>query len=180
MITMLRKVSPSTAGFTLIELLVVVAIIGVLATTVLSSLQDSRAAARDARRFQEVRQLQTALELYRNNNNGLYPCHNVSNCSDATAVRVDINSATTDTAFFDAINYSPTFESPSVLAGVSILYRLRGPTATPDRTSYTILVRTERGRVNGAGTQIPAGVTGWCRIDQGLGNGNWSGYPTCF
>jgi prepilin-type N-terminal cleavage/methylation domain-containing protein len=51
-------------GFTLIELLVVVAIIGVLATIVLSSLSNARAQARDARRISEMKNFETALEMY--------------------------------------------------------------------------------------------------------------------
>jgi type II secretion system protein G len=59
-------------GFTLIELLVVVAIIGVLASIVLSSLGEARGRARDARRLNDVRQIQTALEMY-NIDNNRYP-----------------------------------------------------------------------------------------------------------
>jgi len=59
-------------GFTLIELLVVVAIIGMLSSVVLSSLNTARGNARDARRQQDLKQIQTALELYYNVNNS-YP-----------------------------------------------------------------------------------------------------------
>ncbi len=59
-------------GFTLIELLVVVAIISMLASIVLASLSSARAKARDAKRREDMRQLQTALELYYNDN-GRYP-----------------------------------------------------------------------------------------------------------
>jgi type II secretion system protein G len=59
-------------GFTLIELLVVVAIIGVLATIVLSSLSDARARSRDAKRLADIRTIQTALEVY-HLDNGSYP-----------------------------------------------------------------------------------------------------------
>lgn len=52
-------------GFTLIELLVVIAIIGILASVVLSSLNDARASARDTTRIQTIKQVQTALEMYR-------------------------------------------------------------------------------------------------------------------
>lgn len=59
-------------GFTLIELLVVIAIIGFLASIVLVSMGNSRQKARDARRYQDLRQLQLAVELYANNT-GSYP-----------------------------------------------------------------------------------------------------------
>jgi len=59
-------------GFTLIELLVVVAIIGILATIVLSSLSSARERARDATRLSDIRTIQTALELY-NLETGSYP-----------------------------------------------------------------------------------------------------------
>ena len=55
-------------GFTLIELLVVIAIIGILATLAVVALQQARKNARDAKRIADVRQMQTALELYFNDN----------------------------------------------------------------------------------------------------------------
>jgi len=60
-------------GFTLIELLVVVAIIGILATIILSSLSSARESARDAKRLSDIKTIQTALEMYANDNNGRYP-----------------------------------------------------------------------------------------------------------
>jgi len=51
-------------GFTLIELLVVIAIIGLLSSVILASLNGARKKSRDARRLADLKQLQTALELY--------------------------------------------------------------------------------------------------------------------
>ena len=59
-------------GFTLIELLVVVAIISLLSSIIFASLGSARAKARDTRRMADLRQLQTALELYFNDV-GRYP-----------------------------------------------------------------------------------------------------------
>lgn len=59
-------------GFTLIELLVVVAIMGLLATLAVTALNTARAKARDARRVSDIKQVQTALELYYMDQNG-YP-----------------------------------------------------------------------------------------------------------
>lgn len=60
-------------GFTLIELLVVIAIIGILSSVVVASLNGARKKARDARRVDDVKQLQLALELYFDAKGGKYP-----------------------------------------------------------------------------------------------------------
>jgi general secretion pathway protein G len=60
------------SAFTLIELLVVIAIIGLLATLAVISLNNARAKSRDAKRVADVKQIQTALELYYNDK-GHYP-----------------------------------------------------------------------------------------------------------
>ena len=51
-------------GFTLIELLVVIAIIGLLSTLAVVALSSARQRARDSKRLSDLKQLQTALELY--------------------------------------------------------------------------------------------------------------------
>jgi general secretion pathway protein G len=59
-------------GFTLIELLVVIAIIGLLSTLAVVALNNARQKSRDARRISDIKQIQTALELYYNEA-GTYP-----------------------------------------------------------------------------------------------------------
>lgn len=71
-------------GFTLIELLIVIAIIGVLATLLMVNFVGVRQRARDAQRKSDLRQIQSALEIYRSDN-GNYPASTnntlVGNCS---------------------------------------------------------------------------------------------------
>ncbi|MGJ0531818.1 type II secretion system protein [Methylocystis sp.] len=59
-------------AFTLIELLVVVAIIGLLASIVTTSLGGARRKAKDARRMADLKQIHMALEMY-NTDHGSYP-----------------------------------------------------------------------------------------------------------
>lgn len=60
-------------GFTLIELLVVIAIIGLLSTLAVVALGSARVKARDSKRLADLKQLQTALELYYTDNNAYPP-----------------------------------------------------------------------------------------------------------
>ena len=59
-------------GFTLIELLVVIAIIGLLSTLAVVALSSARQKARDSKRLSDLKQVQTALELYYTDKNA-YP-----------------------------------------------------------------------------------------------------------
>lgn len=64
-------------GFTLIELLVVIAIIGLLSTLAVVALGTARERSRDAKRLSDLRQIQTALELYYTENDA-YPTEGVA------------------------------------------------------------------------------------------------------
>ncbi len=83
-------------GFTLIELLVVIAIIGLLSTLAVVALGSAREKARDSKRLSDLKQTQTALELYYTDNSayptmasstiigaGSYACLNASGFSTA-------------------------------------------------------------------------------------------------
>ncbi len=61
-------------GFTLIELLVVIAIIGLLSTLAVVALTSARTKARDSKRVADMKQVQTAMELYYSENAGYPAC----------------------------------------------------------------------------------------------------------
>ena len=60
-------------GFTLIEIMVVVFIIGLLASIVTVSVNQSRIRGRDARRISDLDTIRNAVEMFANQNNGTYP-----------------------------------------------------------------------------------------------------------
>jgi type II secretion system protein G len=76
-------------GFTLIELLIVLAIIGVLSSFLLANLIGARSRARDAQRKSDMRQMQSAFELYRSDQ-GTYPPAPLPACGSGL-----VNGATT-------------------------------------------------------------------------------------
>jgi prepilin-type N-terminal cleavage/methylation domain-containing protein len=60
-------------GFTLIELLIVMTVLGILAGLALASYGGVQEKARDSKRKQELSALKKALNLYADNNNGVFP-----------------------------------------------------------------------------------------------------------
>ena len=127
-------------GFTLIELLVVVAIIGLLSTLSIVALNTARAKARDARRVSDIKQIQTALELYYNDN-AAYPS------STATLVP----------AYMGQVPTNPTPNNDgNCTAGVGYTY-----TSQDSNRSYTLvycLGGATGGLGAGVGTATPAGI----------------------
>lgn len=65
------KIRRCVAGFTLIELLVVISIMGVISATVVPNVVGFTAKGRDARRKQDLKQIQLALEMYKQDK-GIY------------------------------------------------------------------------------------------------------------
>jgi prepilin-type N-terminal cleavage/methylation domain-containing protein len=71
-------VQRNNAGFTLIELLIAIAIIAILAALGTFAIQNALAKARDAQRQNDLKQLENALEFYRDDW-GMYPVTSVAN-----------------------------------------------------------------------------------------------------
>jgi len=86
-------------GFTLIELLVVIAIIGLLSTLAIVSLNNARQKSRDSRRVSDVKQVQTALELYYNDAGG-YPASDAADPGDKISYG--------NTVYMNAVPTAPT------------------------------------------------------------------------
>ncbi len=89
-----------SSGFTLIELLIVIAIIGILATLISANYVGVRQRARDTSRKSDLRQIQSALELYKSDV-GSYPngfsnksVTNTASCNNASRVAFSYNTVT--------------------------------------------------------------------------------------
>lgn len=137
-------------GFTLVELLVVIAIIGLLSTMAVVALNSARAKSRDARRISDVKQIQTALELYYNDKGG-YPPANSS----------QISTSTTDgmTAYMATIPTPPTPNDCTVVATTP--YYTYTPTSTAPYVGYSLtycLGGTTGGVAPGLHTATPSGI----------------------
>ena len=92
---MLQNFRKNKLAFTLIELLIVIAIIGILSTATVVSLNQAKAKARDARRLSDITQIRQALDVYYYSE-GAYPnagpsgtvCYAlpaIATCTSATA-----------------------------------------------------------------------------------------------
>ncbi|MFA4942568.1 MAG: prepilin-type N-terminal cleavage/methylation domain-containing protein [Patescibacteria group bacterium] len=134
-------------AFTLIELLVVIAIIGLLATLSVLALNNARAKGRDARRVSDIKQIQTALELYFNDKQ-LYPATLVtgstitstSSAGTSTYMQVIPSSPTPNvsTSVTGCGGTDYTYEMQEVGASYTLKYCLEGNVgAIPGQTLHT-------------------------------------------
>jgi len=134
-------------GFTLIELLIVIAIIGLLSTLAVVALGSARVKARDSKRLADLKQLQTALELYYTDQNA-YPTGSGVSLGDST------HACLNSTGFAAAGCASP------YMGQIPVDPQSGNYTYTAASSSYTIGATLE-GTVNGLTGSItlsPAGI----------------------
>ena len=142
-------------AFTLIELLVVIAIIGLLSTLSILALNQARARARDTKRISDVRQIQTALELYYNEM-GNYPAD--GDVEPGKSIK------STNNTYLAAVPTPPTLVDGSGCPGTQpeYTYAKTGSSGQGGTASYTIKyclgadVNTVPG--NSMQTATPAGI----------------------
>ena len=144
-------------GFNLIELLVVIAIIGILSSVVLASLNSARVKGRDAARISNVKSLETAMELYYDDNNG-YPTSNGSGNGD-----VGLGDAMLVSKLVP--KYIPSM--PAILVADGDHYYANGATSGVSTSGYDMLIYIEA-------------TNSWCRAGTLPGNtGDWGLSTVC-
>jgi prepilin-type N-terminal cleavage/methylation domain-containing protein len=140
---MLQIKSKLQSGFTIIELLIVIAIIGILATLVLTNFQGAQARGRDTVRKNDANSVYSKLEEFYNENGG-YPDATITD--DGANVTVD--GAPSATAAVAAANGPTAFPGIDSEAwndedgddfSMSFITGTVAPTPSPDNdTEYTL------------------------------------------
>jgi prepilin-type N-terminal cleavage/methylation domain-containing protein len=141
-------------GFTLVELLVVIAIIGVLSTLAVVSLNNARKKSRDAKRVSDIKQVQTALELYFADQNG-YPSGTAVVLGGASGQAISA-AGVTSTAGASGTTYMGQVPSNPTPGGGDYTF-----TQTSAGVSYNITFTLEGqtgGLASGAHTATPSGI----------------------
>lgn len=156
MLKTLRKQS----GFTIIELLIVIAIIGILATLVLTNFQGAQAKGRDTVRQNDINAMYQKLEEYYNENGG-YPNEAVTIANaktlfpgiDEGAVTYFDSSGTevaVSTTFTDGASLAATPDPDDTTEYILALYGAGcdGATATNKCASYVLAGHQETDTAN--------------------------------
>lgn len=124
-----KYISQKNRAFTLIELLVVIAIIGILSSIVTVSLGNNKGKTRDALRKADIKQIETAIDLYFQDNSS-FP-------ADLTALK---NTGYFDTFPTDPVthaDYGYSFNSGTKKYCIGTNLEVMTPTSQCSLSSYT-------------------------------------------
>jgi len=156
-------------AFTLVELLVVIAIIGLLATISVIALSQAREKSRDAKRVADIKQIQTALELFFNDM-GRYPSASEwssgSLYSTTTGVTTTYMASIPEAPISGNCNNTYTYAPNSTGDNYTINFCLEE--ATGDLDSGLNIAR--------AGGNKDESLVGWWILDTEHGGSDLSGY----
>lgn len=158
----------ASPGFTLPELLVVISIIGMISTIGVVSYSSVRASARDVKRASDMKQLQTAIELFFESNN-YYP-GDAKSGSEGVILGTDKTKTLSDAGFAPTLRGTPYMvavpRNPEPF-GSPYVYRSLNADGTDCNTntcaSYAILFTLEKVQGNyqpGPHAMTPAGIAG--------------------
>jgi type IV pilus assembly protein PilA len=130
MLSRLRQRLSSEKGFTLIELLVVILIIGILAAIAIPAFLSQTSKANDSAAKTQVGTLQTTMEAYASENNGVFTGGSLP---ELQKIEPTLKDTTTATA---AVNKAEaeTFEVQSTAKGSNDVYKLKNEKGTITRT----------------------------------------------
>ncbi len=116
-------------GFTLIELLIVIAIIGLLSTLAVVALGSARVKARDSKRLADLKQIQTALELYYTDQNK-YPAGTDTDLGTTQAACLNAASGFTTTGcvtpYMGQVPTDPLSPGKYLYTGTTSTYTITG------------------------------------------------------
>ncbi len=139
-------------GFTLIELLVVIAIIGLLSTLSIVALNQARARSRDARRIADIKQIQTAVEMYYNDL-GAYPTSITGGSNIATGSPLVV--------YMDVVPKPPVPADNALCTGTTLYTYAVGTINGVANGTYTLtycLGSNTGGIPSGVNTASPSGI----------------------
>ena len=150
-------------GFTLIEMLVVISLIGILAALALVSFSSAQKQARDTSRRSDLKQYQSALEIYGNQASGLYPSRTAASsaysvlCSDLNAVLEPDISCSEDPKNASDATFTYNFISNGTNGtATATTYVLWGKLESKATTTYWIVCSNGK---NGESTSTPTSST---------------------
>lgn len=169
-------------GFTLIEMLVVIAIISILIGIGVNTFTIAQKKARDVRRKADLRSIQTALELYKQDN-GIYPY--AMNCVPPDQPTRYCYHSSNDTGYIVGLepNYIPKLPidpktpntSPPYSGSNNYSYMYGNANVSPG--GYDLMARLENGQDPDACANqstpytYATGSNRWCVISEGLNEG---------